>query len=60
MGTTQALEAFVDTDEAARFLGKPRSWLHQRGGPMGVPRYKIGNVWRYRLSELDGWVRQQR
>ena len=49
-------ERFVTTDEAAEYLHKPTSWLHNNAGRLRIPRYKVGNQWRYRLSEIAEWV----
>jgi excisionase family DNA binding protein len=54
MGTTT--ERFVSTEEAAELLGKPVSWLRNNAGPLGIPRYHLGNHWRFRLSEVAEWV----
>ena len=52
-------EKFVTTDEAAEYLHKPTSWLHNNAGRLRIPRYKVGNQWRYRLSEIAEWVEAQ-
>jgi predicted DNA-binding transcriptional regulator AlpA len=57
--TADRVEPYVNLSTAAAFLGKPESWLYNRADELGVPRYKIGNVWRFRLSELDAWVKGQ-
>lgn len=49
-------EPFVGTEEAAEFLGKPASWLYNSAERIGVPRYRVGLHWRYRLGELEEWV----
>lgn len=49
-------ETFITTVEAAQHLGKPISWLYHEAEDRGVPRYKVGNQWRYLRSELDAWV----
>lgn len=49
----------VSHKEAAEYLTKPESWLYHEGERQGIPRYKIGNQWRYRLTELDEWIDQQ-
>jgi excisionase family DNA binding protein len=56
MHTTTTIERFSTTAEAAELLGKPRSWLHNNAARLGIPRYKTGNHWRYRLSEVSAWV----
>lgn len=45
--------------EAAAHLNVSTSYLYQRGDLVGIPRYKIGNKFRYKLSELDSWVKSQ-
>jgi predicted DNA-binding transcriptional regulator AlpA len=49
-------EPYVSTQEVADFLGKPRSWLFNNAERYGVPRYRIGNQWRYLLSEVAAWL----
>ena len=51
-------EAFVTTDDVAQYLSKPPSWVHNNAGPLGLPRYKVGNHYRYLLSEVAAWVQQ--
>ena len=45
--------------EAAAHLNVSTSYLYQKGDSVGVPRYKIGNKFRYKLTELDNWVQTQ-
>ena len=45
--------------EAAAHLNVSTSYLYQTGDTVGVPRYRIGNKFRYKLSELDAWVQSQ-
>lgn len=49
-------EPWATQKEAAKHMGKPVSWLHHEAATLGIPRYKIGNQWRYRLSEVDQWI----
>lgn len=49
----------VGNKHAADYIGKPVSWLYHEASHAGIPRYKIGNHWRYRLTELDQWIDQQ-
>lgn len=55
----QGLESFVSTAEVAEFLNKPESWVYANAGPLGLPRYRLGNQWRYRLSEVADWMAAQ-
>ncbi len=45
--------------EAAAHLNVSTSYLYQKGDSVGVPRYKIGNKFRYKISDLDTWVQSQ-
>ena len=45
--------------EAAAHLNVSTSYLYQKGDTVGVPRYRIGNKFRYKLSDLDTWVQSQ-
>lgn len=61
MPTLTASSPLLTPEEAAEFLRtKPRTierWRHAGGGP---PFLKIGRRVCYRLSDLEGWLAQQR
>ena len=52
-------DKWINIDEAADYLGiKPvtlRSWI--RHGREGLPAQKIGKQWKFKISELDEWVK---
>ncbi len=50
---------WITLKEAAAHLNVSTSYLYQKGDAVGLPRYKIGNKFRYKLSELDAWVQSQ-
>ncbi len=50
---------WITLKEAAAHLNVSTSYLYQKGDSVGIPRYKIGNKFRYKLSELDSWVMGQ-
>lgn len=52
-------EKLVDSREVAKHLMKPVSWVYNNAERLGLPRYRVGNQWRYRLSEVDAWVKAQ-
>ena len=49
---------WISIDEAAAYLGvKPvtiRDWIRKE---KGIPAHKIGKQWKFKISELDAWVR---
>jgi len=51
-------EAFATTEDVAEYLSRPASWVHNNAGRLGLPRYKVGNHYRYLLSEVAAWVQQ--
>jgi excisionase family DNA binding protein len=56
MPPTTTVEPYVTTEQVAEFIGKPMSWVYNCAGPAGIPRHKLGNHWRYRLSEVAAWL----
>lgn len=53
-------ERLVGTEEVAEFLGRPRSWIHDNQARLEIPRIKVGQQFRYRLSEVAEWVEAHR
>lgn len=54
-------EPLLSDAEAARFLGGLHPKTVQRMARRGkLPAYRIGRYWKYRLSELDDWLRSQK
>jgi excisionase family DNA binding protein len=50
------MEAFATTEDVANYLSKPPSWLHNNAARLGIPRYKVGKQYRYKISEVAAWV----
>lgn len=51
-------DKWINIDEAAEYLDiKPvtlRGWIRNN---KGVPAHKIGKQWKFKISELDTWVK---
>lgn len=45
--------------EAAAHLNVSPSYMYQKGDSVGIPRYRIGHKFRYKLDEIDAWVKSQ-
>jgi hypothetical protein len=60
-GSTDTFEPFVDAARAATFLAISRKTLLALARKAMLPAYPIGEgprkVWKFRLSELDGWMK---
>ena len=50
-------EPFVVIEDAAGFLGVKRIWLYEQYRLGRVPSYKFGKYRRFRLSELEAWIK---
>ena len=52
-------DKWISIDEAAEYLGIKtvtlRSWI--RNGKEGLPAQKIGKQWKFKISEVDEWIR---
>ena len=51
-------DKWISIDEAAEYLGIKtvtlRSWIRNN---KGIPAHKIGKQWKFKISELDEWVK---
>ena len=53
------LEPVVDSEEAARFLNINPKTLQKMARNGEVPGYRIGKLWKFRISDLDAWLRSK-
>ena len=56
-GTTPTFEPLLTSDGAAALLGIHPKTLQKMARAGTVPAHRIGDLWRFRASELDSWVR---
>lgn len=54
-----ALEPVVDSEEAAKFLNINPKTLQKMARNGVVPGYRIGKLWKFRISDLDAWLRSK-
>lgn len=54
------IEPLVTVEEAAKFLGVQVATVYLWAECERIPSYKVGNLRRFRLSELDAHVRASR
>jgi len=52
-------EPVVDSEEAAKFLNINPKTLQKMARTGDVPAYRIGKLWKFRISDLDGWLRSR-
>ncbi len=53
-------ERWVTVDEVAGHLGVTRDSVYRWMNSKGLPAHRVGRTWRFRLSEVDDWVRSGR
>lgn len=51
-------EPWVSVEEVAKHLGVAKDsvyrWIEQKG----LPAHRMGRLWKFKISEVDEWVRQ--
>ena len=50
-------ESWVGINEAAAHLGVTKDTIRNRIKRTDIPAHKIGKLWKFKLSELDEWVK---
>jgi len=57
---TSQTEPFITVATLSRILGVPRSWVYQRTATGEIPHYRVGRYVRFRVSEVEAWLSQER
>lgn len=52
-------EPWASVDEVAKHLGVAKDSIYRWIEKRGLPAHKIGRLWKFKLSEVDDWVRRQ-
>jgi excisionase family DNA binding protein len=55
--TNTFFEALIDSKGAADLLGIHWKTIQELARSAQIPAHRIGNLWRFRTSELDSWLR---
>lgn len=50
-------EPWVSVDDVAKHLGVAKDSIDRWIENKGLPAHKIGRLWKFKLSEVDEWVR---
>jgi excisionase family DNA binding protein len=51
-------EPWVSVDELAQHLGVRKDSVYRWIERKGLPARKVGKLWKFKLSEVDEWVRK--
>ena len=50
-------DRWLSVEEIAAYLGIKRDTVYKRIKEKGIPAHKVGRLWKFKLSEVDEWVR---
>ena len=50
-------EPWVSVNQVAMHLGIKRETVYIWIGRKGMPAHKVGRLWKFKLTEIDIWVR---
>ena len=50
-------ERWVSVDEIAKHLGVSKDTVYAWRTKRGMPGHKVGRLWKFKVSEVDVWVR---
>lgn len=50
-------EPWVSVDEVSQHLGIARDTVYRWRENKGLPAHRLGRLWKFKLSEIDDWVR---
>ncbi len=50
-------EPWVSVDAVAKHLGIARDTVYRWIDSKGLPAHRIGRLWKFKLSDIDEWVR---
>jgi excisionase family DNA binding protein len=51
-------EPWVTVDDVARQLGVAKDSIYRWIERRGLPAQRVGRLWKFKLSEVDEWVRR--
>lgn len=49
---------WLSVDEIATYLGVKRDTVYKWIERKNMPAHKVGRLWKFKVKEVDGWVRQ--
>jgi hypothetical protein len=54
--TTSHAKPLATTADVAAYLSKTPTWVNDNAARLGIPRFKVGKHYRYRMTEIEEWV----
>ena len=50
-------DRWLSVDEIAEYLGVSRDTIYNWINGKKMPAHKIGKLWKFKVSEVDGWAK---
>ena len=57
MGDQLQVENWVTVKDVQAYLGVGRETILQWISKRNMPAYKVGRMWKFKLSQVDEWIR---
>ena len=57
MSNDQNIEKWSSMDIITDYLGVSRETVLQWINNRNMPAHKVGRLWKFKISEVDGWIR---
>lgn len=51
------MDNWIGIEEAANYLGVTKETIRNWIKKTDIPAHKIGKLWKFKVSELDAWVK---
>ena len=52
------MDAWMTLEEVAQYLKVSRDSIYRLAQKGEIPASKIGNLWRFKREEVDGWMKR--
>lgn len=53
------IEPWVSADVIAEYLGVTKDSVYTWIAKRGMPAHRVGRLWKFKVSEVDDWVRSE-
>lgn len=53
------IDKMMTTEEVAKYFGKNTSWVRTAVLNLGIPHYKLGKQYRFKIHEIEEWLKKQ-
>lgn len=57
VATSTTAEPWVSVDAVAAHIGVAKDSVYRWIDAKGLPAHRVGKLWKFKLSEVDDWVR---